>query len=296
MARNNGIASGASAIITGASTGIGKALAIELAKKHKCKMILNARSADILEETANQVRKAGGEAITVCGDIGDMSVVDKLAKTGLDNFETVDILINNAGFARPGRMDNIDLNDWRAVFEVNVFAPVALTYALLPHFLKSRKGKIVNIASVAGKVAFPGSVCYASSKFALTGFSEGMAAEYSGRGLDIITVCPGLVRTEFFKKNKNAQDITAMAEEKNLTGWMLKNVISISSEDAALDILKAMERGGSHEIVLTGPGKIIERIAGLCPPAAFYLSRFVPADRAPAAKTSTTPASGESDN
>jgi len=296
MARNNGIASGATAIITGASTGIGRALAIELARKHKAKMILNARSADILEETARDARQAGGEVITVVGDVADMTIVDKLAKSALDNFGNLDILVNNAGFARPGRMDNINLDDWRAVFEVNVFAPVALTYALLPHFLKARKGKIVNIASVAGKVAFPGSVCYASSKFALTGFSEGMAAEYGGRGLDVITVCPGLVRTEFFKKNKNAQDFTALAQEKNLTGWVVKNVISISSEDAAADILKAMERGGSHEIVLTGPGKIIERIAGLCPPAAFYLSRFVPADRSPAAKTSAKPASGESEN
>lgn len=294
MAKHNGIASGATAIITGASTGIGRALAIDLAKKHKSRMVLNARSGDILEETANQVRQAGGEAITICGDVADMTIVDQLAKTALDNFGNVDILVNNAGFAKPGRMDNIDMNDWRAVFEVNVFAPIALTYALLPHFLKAGKGKIVNIASVAGKVAFPGSICYSSSKFALTGFSEGMAAEYSGRGLDVITVCPGLVRTEFFKKNKNAQDFTALAQEKNLTGWVVKNVISISSEDAAADILKAMERGGSHEIVLTGPGKVIERIAGLCPPAAFYLSRFVPADRLQAAKTSPNPASGES--
>jgi short-subunit dehydrogenase len=132
---------------------------------------------------------------------------------------------------------------------------------------------------VAGKLAFPGSICYASSKFALTGFSEGMAAELGPKGIDIITVCPGLVRTEFFRKNNNAQDVTEMAERGDFTGWFMKNVVSISSEQAAQEILSACRKGGCREIVLTGPGKFIERLTGLCPPAAWWLSRLVPAER-----------------
>jgi short-subunit dehydrogenase len=271
-------------IITGASTGIGRALAIKFAEKYKAKLALNARGQQELEQTAQMARDLGSEVITICGDISDKAVIDDLVQSCRSKFGQVDVLINNAGFARPGAMPHLAISDWRQVFEVNFFAPLQLTYAFLSEMLDRRSGKIVNIASVAGKIAFPGSVCYASTKFALTGFSEGMAAELGPKGIDVITVCPGLVRTEFFRKNRNSQDPTAMAEEKNLQGWLMKNVISISSEEAADDILKACEKGGSHEIILTAPGKVMERIAGICPAAAHWLSRFVPADRGPARK------------
>jgi short-subunit dehydrogenase len=273
---------GSVVIITGASTGIGRALALKFAEKYKAKLALNARGIQELEQTAKMAEQLGSETITVCGDIADREVIDNLVQGCRSKFGQVDVLINNAGFARPGSMSHLSIDDWRKVFEVNFFAPLQLTYALLPDMLDRRAGKVVNIASVAGKVAFPGSVCYASTKFALTGFSEGMAAELGPKGIDVITVCPGLVRTEFFRKNRNAQDPTAMAEEKSLQGWLMKNVISISSEEAANDIMKSCEKGGSHEIVLTAPGIVMERIAGICPPAAHWLSRFVPADRGPA--------------
>lgn len=268
-------------IITGASSGIGRALALKLAQKYKCKMALNARSEDLLEETAKAARELGSEVFTVCGDVSERDVIDNLAQGTRAKFGQVDILVNNAGFAIPGAMHTLSVDDWRKVFEVNFFAPLQLTYAVLPEMLDRRTGKVVNIASVAGKIAFPGSVCYASTKFALTGFSEGMAAELGPKGIDVLTVCPGLVRTEFFRKNKNRQDPTAMAQEKSFTGWMMKNVISISSEQAADDIIAACEAGGCREIVLTAPGVVLERIAGFCPPVAFWISRFVPADRGP---------------
>lgn len=273
------IKDGTTAIITGASTGIGKALALEMARRYKAKIAINARSESDLQLVASEIEKLGGHAVIVCGNIADKDVMQRLVATCRESFGSIDWLINNAGFARPGRMQDLSIEDWRAVFEVNVFSCVDLTYAVMPDLLAKKGGKVVNIASVAGKVAFPGSVCYASSKFALTGFSEGMAAELGPAGIDVITVCPGLVRTEFFRKNNNPQDISVMAEAKTISGWVLKNIISISSEEAANDILKACERGGCHEIVLTGPGKVIERVAGLCPPAAHWLSRMIPADR-----------------
>jgi len=276
-----GIRQGSVVIITGASTGIGRALALKLAEKYKVKLALNARSKEALDETAARARDLGSEVITVYGDIANPEVVENLLGSTKTNFGQCDVLINNAGFAMPGAMGSISVNDWRKVFEVNFFVPLQLTYAVLPEMLERHAGKVINIASVAGKLAFPGSVCYASTKFALTGFSEGMAAELGPKGIDVITVCPGLVRTEFFRKNRNSNDVTAMAEEKNIQGWLLKNFISISSEEAALEIVKACERGGCQEIVLTVPGKMMERIAGICPPAAFWLSRFVPADRGP---------------
>lgn len=277
-----GIARGAAVIVTGASTGIGRALAIKLARRSQCRMVLNARSEAVLEETAKAVREAGGEAICIVGDVSDSAVNHSLAQTCVDRFGGVDILVNNAGLAKTGPMHKLTVNDWRYVFEVNFFAPLQLTYELLPHFMEKKAGKIVNVASVAGKVAFPGSVCYSSSKFAMTGFSEGMAAEMSVKyGLDVITVCPGWVRTEFFKKNSSSEDPSAIALRKDLKGWVMRNLLSISSEQCADDIIRACEKGGCHEIILTKPGVVLERMSGLAPNLTFRLSRLVPANRGP---------------
>lgn len=266
------------AIITGASTGIGRALALQLAREFNASLVINARGGEELENTANSIREIGGKVISVTGDIADTAVCKKLVETCQKEFGGIDILVNNAGVARPGPVTSLSMDDWRYVFEVNLFAALNLTYGVLPEFLKQGHGKIVNVASVAGKVSFPGSVCYSASKFALTGMSEGMAAEFAGK-IDFITVCPGWVRTEFFKRNNAGEDPTAIAEQPNFKGWLMKNVLSISSEQAANDIVKAMKQGGSHELVLTAPGVVVERMSGFFPELTFYLSSLLPADR-----------------
>jgi short-subunit dehydrogenase len=284
-----GLARGLAGIVTGASTGIGKALCLELAAKYNARLVINARTESDLNAVADAIVKAGGEVATVCGDVSNWEVIESLVNTARSRFGDVDMLINNAGFAKPGPLPSLTPEDWESVFAVNFFAPVRLTYRLLPDFIQRGSGKIVNVASVAGKVAMPGSVCYAASKFALTGFSEGMAAELGKAGIDVITVCPGLVRTEFFRKNNNSKDITAMAEEPNLSGWVVKNLLSISSEQASHEIIKACELGGCREIVLTHLGQFLERLNGYCPPAAWWLSSFVPADRGARPKETSTP-------
>lgn len=266
------------AIVTGASTGIGKALAMQLARQFKAKLVINARGKDELEKAADEMRQLGSEVKAIAGDISDPDLSAELLATCLEEFKGVDLLVNNAGLARSGPMTELTLEDWRYVFEVNFFAPLKLSYAVMARFMEQGQGKIVNISSVAGKVSFPGSVCYAASKFALTGLSEGMAAEFAGK-IDVITVCPGWVRTEFFRKNGTAEDPSEIAEQDNMRGWLMKNVLSISSEQAASDIVKALKQGGSHEIVLTAPGVIMERMSGLFPELTFYLSSLVPAER-----------------
>lgn len=282
--KSSGIARGASAIVTGASTGIGRALAVRLARRKACRMVLTARTQEVLEETAKAVRDAGGEAHCVVGDIAEQSVVENVVKTCMDKFGGVDLLVNNAGLAKTGPMHRLTVEDWRYVFEVNFFAPLQLVYQVMPHFIEKRGGKVVNVASVAGKIAFPGSVCYSASKFALTGFSEGMAAELSWRGVDVITVCPGWVRTEFFKKNSSSEDPSEIAMRKDVQGWLMRNVLSISSEECADRIMQACEKGGCHEIILTKPGVVLERMSGLAPNLAFRLARYVPANRGPKAQ------------
>lgn len=278
MFGQRGVKKGIAGVITGASSGIGRALAVLLARRYKARLVLNARTESALEETRKLVEQAGGSAICIAGDMGDLSMPHKLVQACLDSYGAVELLVNNAGLAKPGAVTALTPEDWERVFAVNFFAPLYGTYEVLPHFLQNKYGKIVNISSVAGKVAFPGSVCYAASKFALTGMSEGMAAELACKKIDVITVCPGWVRTEFFAKN-NVSDLknpTLIAQKNDLRGIMMRYFLSISSEQAAADILKALERGGSSEIVLTTPGIFVERVMGMMPQAIFAISKRVP--------------------
>jgi short-subunit dehydrogenase len=267
-----------SAVVTGASSGIGRAIAILLAEKYKARLILNARSEPDLQETAKLVEAAGGTALCVSGDIAKDKLASRLIDHCVASFGSIDLLVNNAGFTRPGKLTSLSVEDWQNVFAVNFFAPLESIYQALPHMFKANGGKIVNIASVAGKIAFPGSVCYSASKFALTGMSEGMAAELASKNIDVITVCPGWVRSEFFSKNKMTDDNnpTKIADKTNLQGWIMRNLLSVSSESCAVDTIRALEKGGSQEIVLTIPGVIAERVNALYPN---FLNKVVAAVR-----------------
>jgi NAD(P)-dependent dehydrogenase (short-subunit alcohol dehydrogenase family) len=280
MGKKHALKQQSTAIITGASTGIGRAVAVQLAKQFSGRVVLNARQEGLLNETAEMVRQAGGQAVTVPGDVSDKELHRKLVDTCLTEFGSVDLLVNNAGLARPGSVSKLTPEDWEFVFKVNFFGALYAIYEVLPHFSKQGQGKIVNVASVAGKVSFPGSVCYAASKFAMTGMSEGMAAELSQQNIDVITVCPGWVRTEFFSNNKvmDGRNPTLIAEGKDLRGWLMRNVLSVSSEETADEIIKACQKGGAHEVVLTGPGIFIERMHALFPGLVQNLSARVPSE------------------
>jgi NAD(P)-dependent dehydrogenase (short-subunit alcohol dehydrogenase family) len=278
MSRNSRLKKGFPGVITGASSGIGKATAVLLAKKYGAKLIVNARTIEALEETCELVKKAGGEAYAVAGDLSNTSMAGVLVETCVDKFGDIDLLFNNAGLAKPGPITKLTPADWEQVFAVNFFAPLHAVYAVLPHFMRKRGGKIVNVSSIASKVSFPGSVCYAASKFALTGMSEGMAAEFGRMGIDVLTVCPGWVRTEFFKKNDipDQRSPTVIAAKNDVPGLLMRHLLSISSEHCAKEIVEALAKGGSHELIMTAPGVAVERLKALFPHAVSTIAQMVP--------------------
>ncbi|MBX9695452.1 MAG: SDR family oxidoreductase [Cyanobacteria bacterium] len=280
MSRRTKLLPGFAGIITGASTGIGRSLAIELAKTYRARLVLNARDAEALEKVCQTIRAEGLPCISVAGDVSDKEVQQQLVSTCMDEFGELDLLVNNAGMANPGRMVDLSMDNWRRVFEVNFFAPLSLIYLALPILQERGGGTIINVSSVAGKVAFSGSVCYASSKFALTALSEGMAAELAGMDVNVITVCPGWVRTEFFEKNNVSarKNPTLIASQSNIEGWLMRNVLSTSSDQTAEEIVAALKQGGSHELVTTIPGKMVERINGVCPNLVQAFNRKIPID------------------
>ncbi len=269
---------GFSAVITGASTGVGRSLAILLATDYQAKLVINARTEDALNDTKRIVEERGGKAIAIVGDIASPGMPARLVETCVQEYGDIDLLVNNAGISIPGLLQNVTLDDWHRVMDVNFFAPLYAVYAALPYFLKKNEGTIVNVASVAGKVGLPGRVCYSTSKFACLGMSEGMAAELIHRGVDVVTVCPGWIRSHFFKKNNlsSTMDPTTIGERKDFRGWMMRNLLSYSPQQAAEAIRDAVMAGNSQEIVLTLPAIVTDRLMGICPPVAFAVARKVP--------------------
>lgn len=267
-------------VITGASSGIGKALAIYLARKYRARLVISGRNEEQLKATKDQVEKAGGLATIVVADIGEEGAAKRLVDTCLEQFGSIELLVNNAGMAYPGRVLNLTLEDWRRVFDVNYFACVEAIYAALPHFLEQGGGKIVNVSSVAGKIPIAGSVMYSSSKHALNSMSVAMGAELNSKNIDFLTVCPGWVRTEFFEKNQVADEKnpTLIASKNTPSGLLMRLVLSISAEDVAREIDSYLRKGGSHEIIMTAPGKFFERLNGLLPGVVWNINKLLPTD------------------
>lgn len=267
-------------VITGASSGIGKALAIYLARKYRARLVISGRNEEQLKATKDQVEKAGGLATIVVADIGEEGAAKRLVNTCLEQFGSIELLVNNAGMAYPGRVLNLTMEDWRRVFDVNYFACVEAIYAALPHFLEQGGGKIVNVSSVAGKIPIAGSVMYSSSKHALNSMSVAMGAELNSKNIDFLTVCPGWVRTEFFEKNQVADEKnpTLIASKNTPSGLLMRLVLSISAEDVAREIDSYLRKGGSHEIIMTAPGKFFERLNGLLPGVVWNINKLLPTD------------------
>lgn len=187
---------GSRAIITGASSGIGHALALEFAREG-VRLVVNARRADRLAQLAEAIAEVKGEVQTVAGDVIDPATRQKLIDVALANYGGLDILVNNAGIGAFGRFDSADPERLRRVMEVNFFALVELTRLALPLLKQGTEPLIVNISSVLGHRAVPRSLEYCASKFAVEGFSQSLRVELMPFGIDVLVVCPGLTQTEF---------------------------------------------------------------------------------------------------
>ena len=199
------------AVITGASSGIGRATAIMLGKK--CvKLVLVARNADRLDEVLQKV-SIDTKAIRCVCDVASESDVASMAQQVRDKLGEPDILINNAGFAIYGSVEELSASDIRAQMETNYFGAMHCVKEFLPQMLARRSGKIVNVASVAASFGLPGIAAYCASKFAMLGFSEALRSELAGTNVSITVVSPIAVKTPFFdhKSFKNIPRYSPMS-------------------------------------------------------------------------------------
>lgn len=189
--------SGSRIAVTGASGGIGLALAEELARRG-AKLVLNARSEDKLREIATRLTAGGGEVEIAAGDVSDATVRERILATARNRFGGLDILINNAGIGTFGRFAESDAERLRRVMEVDFFAAVELTRAAIPLLRAGVKPAVVNVASILAHRGIPYGTEYCSAKFALRGFSEAVRPELNKLGIDVLLVSPGTTNTGFF--------------------------------------------------------------------------------------------------
>ena len=183
-------------IVTGASSGIGRSLAVQLAGQG-AKVVLAARRADLLEQVAVECRQRGGEALAVPTDISDEVQCKMLVEKTVAEFGQVDMLINNAGLAASALFEDfLDLKLFKHTMDVNFYGAVYCTYYALPH-IKRTRGRVVMISSLGGKAVLPYNTPYCSSKFALHGFSDTLRMELTPHGVSVTVVCPSWVVTGF---------------------------------------------------------------------------------------------------
>lgn len=184
------------AIITGASSGIGNATALALAKEG-AKVAIGARRTDRLEQLAKKITENGGEVFFQKLDVTKKSECDSFVKDVLDKWGTVDILVNNAGLMPLSFFKNLKVDEWDRMIDVNIKGVLYCTGAVINHMKEKKSGHIVNISSVAGRIVFPAGSVYCATKHAITAFSEGLRQEFSVRSkIRVTCIEPGVVATE----------------------------------------------------------------------------------------------------
>lgn len=181
--------------LTGASSGIGEALAYELAKKG-AKLILSARRKEELERVKGNCEAAAQPNIrTLPLDLSQPSTLKLSTEAAIQLFGHVDVLINNGGISQRSLINDSDMDVYRRLMEVNYFGAITLTKYLLPHFIERKQGHFVAVSSVAGKFGTPYRSGYAASKHALHGFFDALRAEHFKDNVTVTLVCPGIIRT-----------------------------------------------------------------------------------------------------
>ncbi|KAF0933909.1 hypothetical protein E2562_020039 [Oryza meyeriana var. granulata] len=226
-------------IVTGASRGIGKAIALAFGKAG-CKVLVNyARSSTDAEEVSKEIEAYGGQAITFQGDVSKEADVESMIKAAVDTWGTVDILVNNAGITRDTLLLRMKKSQWQDVIDLNLTGVFLCTQAATKIMMKRKKGRIINIASVVGLTGNLGQANYAAAKAAVIGLTKTTAREFASRNITVNAVAPGFI----------ASDMTSQLGEE----LERKNLITIPlgrygepEEVADLVEFLALSRGGSY--------------------------------------------------
>ncbi len=247
-------------LITGASQGIGRALAVDAASRG-LRVLAAARSGALLAELAAEVRASGGVLETVEADVTDPEGRRRMVQAAEQHFGGLDVLVNNAGIGATGHFADAGPERLRKIMEVNFFGLTETTRACLPLLKQGKTPAVVNISSIAGKRGIPARSEYSASKFAVQGFSEALRAEVAKDGVDVLLVCPGLTQTNF---SQNMLEQKAKVQMDHLRG--------MTPEQVAAATLRTLERG-KHEVCLTTGGRLLVLVSRFFPGLADRIAR-----------------------
>jgi len=247
-------------LITGASQGIGRALAVAAAGRGM-RVLAAARSAVLLVELAREAKANGGVLETVEADITSADDRRRMVEAATQHFGGLDVLVNNAGIGATGHFADVGPERLRAIMEVNFFGLTETTRVCLPLLRQGVTPAVVNISSIAGKRGLPARSEYSASKFAVQGFSEALRAEVDKDGIDVLVVCPGLTQTNF---SKNMLEQKAMLKFDHMRG--------MTSEQVADATLASLTRG-RHDVTLTLQGHLLVLVSRFLPRLADAIAR-----------------------
>ena len=187
--------SGQTALVTGASRGIGKAIALTLGKAG-AKVACIARNEEKLKETADEIAAAGGTAAIYSCDVTDSAAVEKVFEAVLEQWEQIDIIVNNAGITRDTLIPRMSDEEWDDVITTNLRSVFLFTRAGIQAMMRKRYGRIINISSVSGIMGNPGQANYSASKAGIIGLTQTVSREIAGRKVTVNAICPGFIATE----------------------------------------------------------------------------------------------------
>lgn len=263
-------------LVTGASRGLGLVLARELVARG-AKVAICARTASEVDRARADLVARGGTVAAFTCDVTNPIQLERLVAETRRQLGPIDALINNAGVIQVGPMEHMTLADYENAMATHFWAPLHLVEAVLPEMMERGAGRIVNIASIGGKVAVPHMLPYSASKFALVGLSEGLQCELAKRNIHVTTVVPGLMRTgsplRASFKGRHGDEYHWFAVGDSL------HVTSMSAERAARQIIDAMRRG-DPEIVLSVQARLALALTGIAPSLArriaAVIDRFLP--------------------
>ncbi len=255
------IHAGKVALITGASAGIGAALARELARDG-ADLVLTARREDRLRDLAREITSSGRQAVALCCDVTRDGDLERAVAVAVERYGRLDIAVANAGFGVAGRVDELTLDDFRRQLETNVFGVLRTLYASLPELRKSR-GQFVIIGSVSGHVPTPATSAYCMSKFALRGFAESIHSELSASGVSVTLVSPGFVDSDIRRVDNHGR-VHEDAPDP-VPAWL-----RMPAAQAARQIARAIHRR-RREVLVTGHAKALVLLCRYAP----WLLRFL---------------------
>lgn len=225
--------SGKIAIVTGASSGIGEATALALAKAG-AKVAIGARRVDRLQSVKSKIEEIGGEVFMQKLDVTKKTDCDSFVEGVLAKWGTIDILVNNAGLMPLSFFKNLKVSEWEQMIDVNIKGVLYCTGAVIPHLVAKKSGHIVNLSSVAGRIVFPAGSVYCATKHAVAAFSEGLRQEFSVRyNIRVTSIEPGVVATE----------LNDTITDQSLQGFIenTKKMVALQADDIANAILFAVE-------------------------------------------------------